>query len=102
MHDGDRGDVHIASHDDGSGALIDDHARRPVGIDCHSFQFRDEFDRAGGEVGWKRDRDQRGIFRVSDGCTADGKLLIHGLGDARRSGEVGIVQLQPEMPAGIY
>src|SRR5579859_2859542 len=93
--------MHVAAHDDGAGALVDDDAGGAVGVDRDFFQFGEELDGAGGIVGRNSDADERGIFGVSDGRSVGGKLAVHGLGDAGRGGEIGIVELEAHAAGGI-
>jgi hypothetical protein len=87
--DGDAGDTHVVADDDGAGALVDNDARRSVGLDDEIFELREE---AGGRniVGLLDDDGPR-ILLVRDTFTETlAGIGIDGVGDADGGGEVGV------------
>ena len=86
---GDRRNVHLLAHHDGSGALIDHDSRGRSVSTVKCFQLGDEFRGARGELGGNGDADQPGVVGVRDRRRAGGEALIHGFGDAGRGGEIG-------------
>src|SRR5438046_2861912 len=96
MHYRNGRDLYIPTHDNGAGALVDHDSRLLISLNLDTFDGRDELCRSRGEFFWDGHRYCCGILRASHRrITAE--LPIQGLGDPGRGGEVGLLQLQPNL-----
>jgi hypothetical protein len=85
--------VNTLAGDNGAGAFIHDHRLAVVGLDGQALHLGHELDDAGG-IGWRSGhRHRRRAFGARHRRAGSGEAPVDGFSDARRSGEIGVMQL---------